>query len=362
MRIACVSDVCLGYGSPQIPYLIASLSQFRAADNLVVEPHRAALPACHYRFPSLNIRRTPNRLDDPYTSSGRIEYLVEATRLIDEYSPDLLVICSTFCLPVLFKLRKRPSFVLYYSYESIPHYGEFDVEMNRSLKGMIDLVVFPEENRAVCEIERFGFGDIPKIVVYNCPDGEVGPPVPPEQRNDKFIYAGFIDRKQTLADYYTMPEVQRYPIDLYGPIRSLSPAEHHRFIAELKGEIRYRGHLDTQTLLPLRRQYAYSIVLWNPSSENQLYAAPNKFFESIADGVPPIAAPHPQCKLIIERYHCGILMPDWSLGGFTSTLERAARLRSTDAWLRMVENCRRAYLDELNWPMQFEKLKYHLRK
>jgi len=30
------------------------------------------------------------------------------------------------------------------------------------------------------------------------------------------------------------------------------------------------------------KAYCYSIVAWNPDNENQLYAAPNKFFEPIA--------------------------------------------------------------------------------
>jgi hypothetical protein len=34
------------------------------------------------------------------------------------------------------------------------------------------------------------------------------------------------------------------------------------------------------------KAYCYSIVAWNPDNENQLYAAPNKFFEPIADGIP----------------------------------------------------------------------------
>ena len=34
------------------------------------------------------------------------------------------------------------------------------------------------------------------------------------------------------------------------------------------------------------KAYCYSIVAWNPDNENQLYAAPNKFFEPIADSIP----------------------------------------------------------------------------
>ena len=351
----------MGYGSPQIATLMTSLMEHYHAEGLVVEPNRPDLSPRHNDFPSFRIQRTPNRRN-PYSEEGRIEYLIEASHLIDLYSPDVLVLCSTFCIPVLFQIAKRPSCVIYYSYESIPFYGDLDVRMNQVLDGMVDIVVFPEENRARLELQRFGFRNATKVILYNCPDiaARQGSPLV-VKRNDRLIQFGTIDKEMTLADYYTRPEVQSLPIDLFGPVRAGSAAERSEFLSQIGGSIRYRGQVSSVEIATLRKAYAYSIVVWNPSVENQLYAAPNKFFESIADGLPPIAAPHPQCKLLIERYQCGLLMPDWSYGGFLSTLHRALEIYPGPEWHSMVRNCTIACERELNWDHQFQKLRVHLR-
>jgi len=362
MRLACISDVCLGYGSPQIGQLVRSLCAQYQAENLVIEPRCDGSPPQHQHFPELNIERAEMRYD-PYTPPGRIEYLLEGRRRLNQYDPDILVICCTFCLPVVFKLRKRPSMVIYYSLEAIPFYGAFDMEMNRHIDDLVDLVIFPEENRAVEEVRRFGFDGVPKAVLFNCTNADAENPEKnfAPQRNGRVIYAGAIDQVATFSSYYTKPEAGRFPIDLYGPIRVQTEKQRQDFIGALTGQVRYQGYLANEEVAEARRKYAYSLVAWNPNVENQLYAAPNKFFESIADGVPPITAPHPQCKMIIDRYKCGILMRDWSEPEFFSALDRALRLYETDSWREMVSNCATAVRQELTWDHQFEKLRVHLR-
>ena len=49
-----------------------------------------------------------------------------------------------------------------------------------------------------------------------------------------------------------------------------------------------------------------------PVTTAQRYAAPNKFFDAIACGTPPICAPHPQCVEVIRKWRCGLLVDDWS--------------------------------------------------
>jgi glycosyltransferase involved in cell wall biosynthesis len=152
------------------------------------------------------------------------------------------------------------------------------------------------------------------------------------------------------------------PIDVFGPIdqgetRSLTQEFYSRDSAT---GVSYKGVLTGPELAEIRREYAYSIVMWAPINDNQRYAAPNKFFEAIADGVPPIAAPHPQCETIIRRYNCGVLMRDWSFDAFKTALEKALALFGTDAYADMVENCRRAFEAELNWNHAFAAIERHL--
>jgi glycosyltransferase involved in cell wall biosynthesis len=358
MRIGCVSDVCLGYGSPQIGFIAESLAELYGADTLVVEPRIPSLPPRHNAFPNFRIERARTAFE-PYSTVGRMDYVLEVTRILDEWEPDVLVICCTFTLPVLFKLRKRPAYVIYYSYESIPHYGEFDVMMNRQLEGRVDLVIFPEKNRAALELGRCCFGDAPTVIVYNCPRRTSRPALPRQARNGRFLYAGKIDPVETFAEYYTKPSVKAYSIDLYGPI-TLDEEKQGAYRGALQESVQYCGRLESSELAELRRQYIYSLIMWNPRTENQLYAAPNKFFEAIADGVPPLAGPHPQCKQIVDAYGCGLLLGDWSEGAFALGLDRAAKLYQTAAWDEMVANCGHAFRTELNWERQFEKLRIHL--
>jgi glycosyltransferase involved in cell wall biosynthesis len=279
---------------------------------------------------------------------------------LNDLKPDVLVICCTYCLPALFRLRRRPPIVIYYSVESISYYGSFDAMMNRHAGPLVDAVIFPEENRAALETERYGFEESAKVVMFNCVKRreERNEALPALQRNGKILYSGTISH-HTLANYFLDENIRTIPMDLFGPIKAESEAERLRFTS-LNGEVSYRGHLSAKELASIRKLYAYSIVMWNPINENQYYAAPNKFFESIADGVPPISAPHPQCKLIIGRYQCGILMRDWSFEEFCNAIGKAREIYGTAEWEKMVDGCLRAVNEELTWDAQFEKLKQRL--
>ena len=360
MRIVAVSDVTLGYGTPQLPLLAESIAAHYRGEVKVVEPVQPELAPKHAHYPSFDIRRIATS-DHPHSPIGRSEYVWRAAKLVNSLQPDVLLICCTYCLPVIYRLHSRPRKVIYYSVEGIPFYGEFDVEMNRRAAPLLDAVIFPEENRATLETGRCGFVDVPKIVLYNVSNRreEQQPALPAKDRNGRILYSGTINRSQTFADYYLSDKIRAMPIDLFGPVKG-SPDERKRFLAGVTGVIQYRGYVDSQELAALRPAYLYSIVAWNPDVENQLYAAPNKFFESIAGGVPPIAAPHPQCRLLIERYGCGMLMTDWSFDAFLSGLRKALDMAGTEQWQEMVDGCARAVEAELTWDAQFEKLKSHL--
>jgi glycosyltransferase involved in cell wall biosynthesis len=174
------------------------------------------------------------------------------------------------------------------------------------------------------------------------------------------LYSGTISRAQTFLDYYFSDKIKALPIDLFGTVKG-PPEDRQRLESNSAGgRMQYRGQLGSADLAGIRPFYGYSIVAWNPDNENQLYAAPNKFFEAIGDGVPPIAAPHPQCRLIIERYDCGILLADWSFDCFFNGLRRALDIYGRPEWQRMVDNCVRAVEAELTWDAQFDKVRAYL--
>jgi glycosyltransferase involved in cell wall biosynthesis len=367
VRIVGVSDVSLGYGSSEIPALLNSLANYYGGETTVLEPDEVSRPPIKKApFPGLEIKRFPSTFKT-YSLPFRIEYITKAAKEINRLKPDVLVIFCTFSIPVLFKLKYRPAMVIYHCYEMVTNYGKTDIEMNRHATPLIDLITFPEENRARIETEVCGFNNLPKVIIYNCADSlplkESNSVIPANSRNNRIVYFGTIDRRNALADYFLDNRLQGIPIDLFGRIMEPNADEVNKMVSGFRGTIKYRGFLDRELLARVIKEYAFSIVMWNPSlSNNHFYAAPSRLFTSIYAGIPPIVAPHPQCKMIVNRYQCGIVMKDWSFDSFYEALQRGMDIYGTPRYTKMVENCVKATMAEINWDTQFEKLIPYLKK
>jgi len=364
MRIACVSDISIGYGSPQMIFLLRSLARRAggADQPLLIEPHQPSRPPRHEQFPDVEVVRIETRRPAHHAvRTGRIEYLTRAARLLDERRPDVLVIPHAFCLPVLWELRRRPPLTIYYALE-MPSPTGHDAEqerLNRLAAEKADLVLFPGYDRALLHIHRFGYGRLRCAALYNAPPLSAEPVVPPAGRNGRILYAGTLDDVYTGGGLYLDERVQRFAIDLYGPLSGTNPRWKEQLRA-LAGNVRYLGYLDQASLGRVRGEYAFSIVYWSPVRENQFYACPNKFFESLAAGVPVVSAPHPQTRELIEAHGCGIVLDDWSAEAFVRGLRQAAELAGTERHAQMIARCRAAHESELNWEAQFRKVEPHL--
>lgn len=366
--IAAVSDVSVGYGSPQIPRLIDSLRRhYGAASALLLEPDQSERPPLPPLYEGLNVRRFYTSATH-YMRSSTIEYIMQCARELDGLDPDILVISSSLTLPVLLKLRRRPRFTIYYMLESLSYYESSDrwhrlmLDMNRASVPSLDLVLFPEENRARQDIARARLAGPRTEVIYNAinaPDS-ADRSLPVRSRNGRLLVSGTIEPGLTLAEFLLRPEIASIPIDLFGLVEGPNKEAFRADLLAGEGQVCYRGYIPAAELARVRPSYSYSLITWANTSEHLRYACPNKFFEAIADGVPPITTPHPQCREIIERYDCGIVMRDWSYGAFREAVTRAADEMGTPRHAEMIENCRRAVRAELNWEHAFARVARHL--
>lgn len=361
MKLACISDVQLGYGSPQIAKLVDSLCKHYETKGIVINPFDGKKKKIENLSSQFTVKDV--EVSEPYQPHGRTEYTSKAAKLVEEMKPDILIVCTTYSLPTLFKVKTRPKFVIYYYLETAMVYGEKDTEMNKKIGPLVDLILFTEENRAIRFGEVCGFQKIPFCIIYNC----VNEPsedsiVPAEKRNGKIIYQGTI-RNDSCIDYYFDSRMQSIPIDIYGNIDQNEKESYEKNLALLHEDVHYKGYLSSKDLAALRKNYIYSIVIWKPVTENNLYASPNKLFESIASGIPPITAPHPQCKTLVNRYSCGIIMHDWNFDSFFNAIKLGQHYFHEDRkeYEKMVQNCIKAAKEELNWEYQMEKLKDHLK-
>lgn len=294
---------------------------------------------------------------------------ISAARWLDTFQPDLLVCTHFTYFEALLRARHRPQFLIYYCFElpggsdgselKSKHWEEHNL-----LRSHVNLAIFSERNRRDYYNRLFDFADVPSIVLYNTQPLAQKSPVSMQSRNGKILIQGALSARRNYIDYLVRRRRPVPAFDVFGLLQEHDPAKEiltDQSLAEQHG-FSYQGFLDNRSLAALRPYYSYLYVAWHPSTFDTLYACPNKFFEAIADGVPPIAAPHPQCQEIIERYDCGILLKDWSLTAFEQGLEEAEKIFGTSRYEQLVANCRLAHEQELCWEKQFEQVKRYLPK
>ncbi len=366
MMVACMSDISIGYGSPQLVHMTRSLHGLlgRADDRpLILETDQAVRPPVHGLFPDVEVLRLATRFDVFHRSQhGKIDYVRQCARVLNDRRPDVLLLSNSFCLPVLWLLDYRPRLTILYMLEMPEAFGPSREEsrINLSARDRLDLVIYPEHHRAKAHLNAFGYHAKPHVLIYNASPTAAEPPKPASERNGRFLHQGTVQRGLTGGEFYLDEMVQRLPIDLYGLIEGGDPV-FRRAITQLGRGVRYRGYVDSKALAALRRDYAWTIVYWAPDSPNTRYACPNKFFESIAAGIPVVTAPHPQTRMLVEQYGCGVILDDWSLSAFVRGLTKARDLIGSSKYVEMVRRCEWAHALELNWDAQFARVARKLR-
>jgi glycosyltransferase involved in cell wall biosynthesis len=356
-RMALISDVSLGYGTPQLLRMADSFARIFGAEVHIFEPdepeRRPVDIRQHARLPHIHLTRIYTAAH-PHVRQGRIEYCTMVAERVKALSPDILMFATMYGISILDHLDTRRVLKIFYCLEEVDPQYEYLFPLARKC----EIIIFPEDNRARIYLRRLGDApdDRDVLLIYNT--GDRNEWTEPDARMDRIFYGGTFDRKVTFGSYYLHSDVKGLPIDIYGIIRGFKdPTAAINLLDGREGGAKFCGYQQSDdAFFKLLSRYLYSIVIWNPDREDRLYAAPNKFFDALACGVPPIAAPHPQCAEIIRKWKCGILMDDWSFGSFKTALQRALKAAKSDYYRELAANCRRAMETELSWDRQFDKL------
>lgn len=361
VRVLALSDVAVGYGSPQVQYLLHSLQQhYSNASLLLVEPDQKRRVPRQPIYQSIEVVRISTTFP-PYDERFMIEFALEARRILEEYRPHIVIGIHGWVLPALLTMARRPSLFIYYMLESFSHQrmgiGSMAIELNRLALGMADIVLVPERRRAEADLRVQGWRADNLVEMYNAsPIGAIRNSVDPKDREPRVLYAGSVG-PDTLSAWMGLDSVADVAFDIAGPADTAAARE---ILTQLsrRRNVRYLGVLSQAQLTAIRGNYAWSLVMWDPSNINQLYASPNKFFETIQAGVPPIAAPHPQCADIIARLGCGRVMMDWKEDTFVYTVRDCMRIfrEEPETYATYVAACDFAAAQELNWEAQFAQI------
>jgi glycosyltransferase involved in cell wall biosynthesis len=356
-KIVFLSDLAVGYGTPQIIYLLRSLAEYYSTDDIcVIEPDQKGRKWAGDRFP-FKVLRVSTKYP-AYSFAFIPEYNKFISDFLNRNKPDIVIASHGFVLPACLQYKKDDNIFIYYKLESVSHQikglGPAAINLNRCVLAEADLVLVPERLRAAADLNMYGWKRPDLVEVYNA--GQTYNGYSSNVRNGRILYAGTIG-PQTLCNIMLSEELTHIGFDIAG---SAETDNARKFLEQAVrcGNIRYLGFLSSDQLDSIRRKYAYSLVMWRPDDVNQLYASPNKFFETIAAGVPPIAAPHPQCYEIIHKYNCGLLAEDWDEKNLVEAIKNAADMffQNPVEYAEMVENCQAAADNELNWDAQFNKI------
>lgn len=355
--ILTLSDVSVGYGTPQVVSISRSLAATYGAECLLLEPDQPERPPLRsLQIPGVRVERVYTATH-PYTLSGQTEYCIAAAERIDREKPDVIVLCSFLGAGAILRMKHTPKCVMYYALEHTDDTRVRERSLFKAMADRIDVVIFPEENRAQLEKPRIGLEKKPSAIVYNGSD-KVPRSKLHNKRNGSFFYGGLLHPEFTLSENYFSGGVDAYPIDLYGLIDGYPDRDEPvRRLIERNSRVRYHGYLSGgDDFLELLSEYNYSIVMWAPINEAFLYAAPNKLFDAIAAGVPPIAAPHPLCIKLIRRYRMGFLTGGWAPHDLKLALEVGRAAYLSGEFAEIIEHRLPIAAKELGWDAQFEKV------
>lgn len=348
-RVLVMTDVAIGYGSPQVPSLAESFRRHFGAQVLILERDE------EYRPP-----QRPDFLGDDVVierlfgggQGGRnvdvARYAEQAMFFIEKFKPDILA--TSFMEPLLFfrRIRNIPKITVLQYLECGGGGDSPSYEAVRRYRDNVDRVIFPERNRARLEMPRLGLDPARArpFVMHNSRLYRTPPPIrAPEERNGRFIYAGGLWlRTNTL--WLLDERLKSQPIDVFG---GGSHAE--RFRAEAPNWLGYVPSDDN--FFKILSEYAFSLILWSPDCEETFYCAPNKMYDALACGVPFVAGPHPLCLELAGKYRCGIVADGWGIEDFIAALKKCHALYGTEEYAKMTAGCRKAMERECDWETQF---------
>lgn len=350
--IVIISDVSVGYGTPQLIRLAEAIVEKFSIKVLIIEPdqsERRPIDSRDTRFPnSISIRRVYTGTH-PNSLSGTIQYVKAIVGILEQADLSAIIVSSEKHLPIL---EFVPSTVVkvFYCLEHIEHPSL----INATLYGEIDIFIFPEANRRRIYLERISTvkQSAKSFVVYNANYNQ--PSCDLKEKKPKFFYGGTFHETLTMGKYFMSEEAMRFPIDIYGIIDGFADnSSVYKKLTKSDSGVSYKGYLPSNAnYFKTLSKYFYSIVIWSPDREDRYYACPNKVFDAIACGVPPICAPHPQCVEMINRWKCGVLMADWSHSSFIAALRIAAKLSQGSGYAEMVSACGEAMRGGLDWSSQ----------
>lgn len=354
--IVVLADVPLGYGSPQIVRLAETLSALLNEPATIIAPKGDAAGEVTAANAGVSLVQLAAAAP-PENIRFDIEFCLQAAREIDRLAPRWVVQAGFLGAPALLRMRHRPQHCIYYGYEHTDGRLPWIERVFAGLHGRFDLAIFPEPHRAALDASRLGLNNTPVLVLLNGVE-RLAPVASAQSRNGRLIYTGLIDPERTYGNAMLAGGFDELPIDVFGRLEGFDePARVIEALGERKTNVRYHGKLPANADYHSRiAGSSGAIVAWAPLSESTFFACPNKFFEAIALGIPPITLPHPQTARIVRQFNCGWVADGFGVEALRRAVRKAQNAFGTPQHRVFIEHCSQHAQPHVSWAAQAKKL------
>ena len=182
---------------------------------------------------------------------------------------------------------------------------------------------------------------------------------PPAPGNDRAVYVGRLTSARGALDMVELGRLLegQVRVELVGTADSEVSAQLRQ--AHREGWVHHHGFLPNAQALTLLDGALAGLSLLH-DEPNYAHSRPTKAMEYMAHGIPVVTTPNAVSVDLVERYHCGVVVPFEDPAAAAKTL---LELRADDHKRReMGANGRAAALRDLDWSRDGEKFSETLRE
>lgn len=192
-------------------------------------------------------------------------------------------------------------------------------------------------------------------VVHNTPNVPVIYHEPSKESNTKLAYVGIFGNGRFLREICDFVSTR---IDLEFHIGGYGAGMENYFasMAENHKNIIYYGKVPYQTTIEIEGSADILPIIYNPSLNENVYAAPNKFYEALALGKPMIMAKGTGMSSIVDKYDLGETIA-YNAKGFGEAIDRL--IARKDEWAAIAKREQELYKSTYSWG-EMEKRIYSL--
>jgi glycosyltransferase involved in cell wall biosynthesis len=167
------------------------------------------------------------------------------------------------------------------------------------------------------------YGVLPEVVM-SLPHFADLEPRPVEDSKIKIIYHGFPSPSRGTETMIEMMDFidQRFTLDMMLMVSHGKYWEKILSMAKARKNVNIIPPVPMHEIVPFTSQYDIGLYLCPPTSFNQKYTLPNKFFEFIQARLAVAIGPSIEMKKIVDKYECGVVSEDFSPRSLADELNR----------------------------------------